>query len=625
MAKIVTLKDKNGNVVYPTTYSGFVYDYKGNSVKEKFDEWNLNAPVNSESSTELLLTDMSDLDKNLELSKIEANISYQDKTEGKQLFPAIVGKTYKSANDKVTVTVTKNKINIYSFGGLNLNNNDNNNNDVMILGGIHKDLESDYEPFDLLEAGKTYIFSCPRYSFIHIYFVCWSNGDKTTRQLDGYNHTITINENDKYRILIRPNYAHNFELNIYPKIYLKDNPLTDYEYFTYGKETPNKDHPLDIYSTSKKIKIQSPNINKGITPLFTTNLDRSYFTVEKDKNHIKVKVTDDTSVSISGKYAYFGLKIKDLGITLKPNTNYTLVFKNLKNLNSIIINIGDFSKSLSTTMKFLNNGNYSYATIKTHKDISLLTDNHLFYMSVNLSHNTEYGFDDVAIYEGDDYLTEIVPYVEPQTIEIPELYGVDKYRDYISVDRKNNKVELVRKCHKFSSKDYSSFTENLSKFLNEENKKSKLQLSLAHSNTLCTRIDFIIPCTRFIGKIDCWNLPITSIGAVENHRTDFAINFSDFGLTNDMTDTEKMNIMNEWLNNNPFEWIRVLIEPTTEDITNTDLGKALLNTKTLDNYTKIYSDDINKLKATITATYPINLKKYLSNKLSKIKAMIGGE
>ena len=624
MAKIATLKDKNGNATYPTTFSDYVYDDKGNSVKEKFDEWNLNAPVNIESSTDLLLTDMSDLDKNLELSKIEANVSYQDKTEGKQLFPAIVGKTYKSANGKITAKVTKNKINIYSFGGLNLNNNDNNNNDVMILGGNDRGSESDYEPFDLLEAGKTYIFSCPSYSFIHIYFVCWSNGDKTTIQLDGHNHTITINENDKYRILIRPIYAYGFELNITPKIYLKDNPLTDYEYFTYGKETPNKDYPLDIYSTSKKIKIQSPNINKGVIPSFITNLSSSYFTVEKDKNYIKVKVTDDTSVSFSNKYAYLGLKIKDLGITLKPNTNYTLVFKNLKNLNKIIINTNDFSKSLSTDMKFLNNGNYSYATIKTHKDISLLNDEHLFYMPIILSHNTEYGFDDVAIYEGDNYLTEIVSYVEPQTIEIPELYGVDKYRDYISVDRKNNKVELVRKCHKFSSKDYSKFN-NISVYLSEEYKNKKLQLDLRHDNILCLNNTVVVPCTRFIGMKSCWNTTKTRVGGVEKVRTDFSINFSDFGLTNDMTDTEKMNIMNEWLNNNPFEWIRVLIEPTTENITYTDLGQILLNTKTLDNYTKIYSDDINELKATITATYPINLKKYINNKLAKIKAMIGGE
>lgn len=624
MAKIATLKDKNGNATYPTTFSDYVYDDKGNSVKEKFDEWNLNAPVNSESSTDLLLTDMSDLDKNLELSKIEANISYQDKTEGKQLFPAIVGKTYKSANGKITAKVTKNKINIYSSGGLNLNNNDNNNNDVMILGGNDRGSESDYETFDLLEAGKTYIFSCPSYSFIHIYFVCWSNGDKTTRQLDGHDHIITINENDKYRILIRPIYAYGFELNITPKIYPKDNPLTNYEYFTYGKETPNKDYPLDIYSTSKKIKIQSPNINKGITPLFETNLGSSYFTVEKDKNHIKVKVTDDTSVSISGKYAYFGLKIKNLGITLKPNTNYTLVFKNSKNLNKIIINTNDFSKSLSTDMKFLNNGNYSYVTIKTHKDISLLNDEHLFYMGVNLSHNTEYGFDDVAIYEGDNYLTEIVPYVEPQTIEIPELYGVDKYRDYISVDRKNNKVELVRKCHKFSSKDYNKFN-NYSVHLLEKYKNKKLQLVLGHNNILCLNNTAVVPCTRFIGMKSCWSTTKTCVGGVEAYRTDFSINFSDFGLTNDMTDTEKMNIMNEWLNNNPFEWIRVLIKPTTENITYTDLGQILLNTKTLDNYTKIYSDDINELKATITATYPINLKKYISNKLAKIKAVIGGE
>ena len=624
MAKIATLKDKNGNATYPTTFSDYVYDDKGNSVKGKFDEWNLNAPVNSESSTDLLLTDMSDLDKNLELSKIEANVSYQDKTEGKQLFPAIVGKTYKSANGKITAKVTKNKINIYSSGGLNLNNNDNNNNDVMILGGNDRGSESDYETFDLLEAGKTYIFSCPSYSFIHIYFVCWSNGDKTTRQLDGHDHIITINENDKYRILIRPIYAYGFELNITPKIYLKDNPLTDYEYFTYGKETPNKDYPLDIYSTSKKIKIQSPNINKGITPLFATNLGSSYFTVEKDKNHIKVKVTDDTSVSISGKYAYFGLKIKDLGITLKPNTSYTLVFKNLKNLNKIIINTNDFSKSLSTDMKFLNNGNYSYSTIKTHKDISLLNDEHLFYMSIILAYNTEYGFDDVAIYEGDDYLTEIVPYVEPQTIEIPELYGVDKYRDYISVDRKNNKVELVRKCHKFSSKDYNKFN-NYSVHLLEKYKNKKLQLVLGHNNILCLNNTAVVPCTRFIGMKSCWSTTKTCVGGVEAYRTDFSINFSDFGLTNDMTDTEKMNIMNEWLNNNPFEWIRVLIEPTTENITYTDLGQILLNTKTLDNYTKIYSDDINELKATIIATYPINLKKYISNKLAKIKAVIGGE
>lgn len=624
MAKIATLKDKNGNATYPTTFSDYVYDDKGNSVKGKFDEWNLNAPVNSESSTDLLLTDMSDLDKNLELSKIEANVSYQDKTEGKQLFPAIVGKTYKSANGKITAKVTKNKINIYSSGGLNLNNNDNNNNDVMILGGNDRGSESDYETFDLLEAGKTYIFSCPSYSFIHIYFVCWSNGDKTTKQLDGHDHIITINENDKYRILIRPIYAYGFELNITPKIYLKDNPLTDYEYFTYGKETPNKDYPLDIYSTSKKIKIQSPNINKGITPLFETNLGSSYFIVEKDKNHIKVKVTDDTSVSFSGKYAYFGLKIKDLGITLKPNTNYTLVFKNLKNLNKIIINTNDFSKSLSTDMKFLNNGNYSYATIKTHKDISLLNDEHLFYMPIILAYNTEYSFDDIAIYEGDDYLTEIVPYVEPQTIEIPELYGVDKYRDYISVDRKNNKVELVRKCHKFSSKDYSKFN-NISVYLSEEYKNKKLQLDLRHDNILCLNNTVVVPCTRFIGMKSCWNTTKTRVGGVEKARTDFSINFSDFGLTNNMTDTEKMNTMNEWLNNNPFEWIRVLIKPTTENITYTDLGQILLNTKTLDNYTKIYSDDINELKATITATYPINLKKYISNKLAKIKAVIGGE
>lgn len=623
MAKIATLKDKNGNATYPTTFSDYVYDDKGNSVKGKFDEWNLNAAVNSESSTDLLLTDMSDLDKNLELSKIEANVSYQDKTEGKQLFPAIVGKTYKSANGKITAKVTKNKINIYSSGGLNLNDN-NNNNDVMILGGNDRGSESDYETFDLLEAGKTYIFSCPSYSFIHIYLVCWSNGDKTTRQLDGHDHIITINENDKYRILIRPIYAYGFELNITPKIYLKDNPLTDYEYFTYGKETPNKDYPLDIYSTSKKIKIQSPNINKGITPLFATNLGSSYFIVEKDKNHIKVKVTDDTSVSFSGKYAYFGLKIKDLGITLKPNTNYTLVFKNLKNLNKIIINTNDFSKSLSTDMKFLNNGNYSYATIKTHKDISLLNDEHLFYMPIILAYNTEYGFDDVAIYEGDNYLTEIVPYVEPQTIEIPELYGVDKYRDYISVDRKNNKVELVRKCHKFSSKDYSKFN-NYSVHLLEKYKNKKLQLVLGHNNILCLNNTAVVPCTRFIGMKSCWSTTKTCVGGVEAYRTDFSINFSDFGLTNDMTDTEKMNIMNEWLNNNPFEWIRVLIEPTTENITYTDLGQILLNTKTLDNYTKIYSDDINELKATITATYPINLKKYINNKLAKIKAVIGGE
>lgn len=624
MAKIATLKDKNGNATYPTTFSDYVYDDKGNSVKGKFDEWNLNAPVNSESSTDLLLTDMSDLDKNLELSKIEANVSYQDKTEGKQLFPAIVGKTYKSANGKITAKVTKNKINIYSSGGLNLNNNDNNNNDVMILGGNDRGSESDYETFDLLEAGKTYIFSCPSYSFIHIYFVCWSNGDKTTRQLDGHDHIITINENDKYRILIRPIYAYGFELNITPKIYPKDNPLTDYEYFTYGKETPNKDYPLDIYSTSKKIKIQSPNINKGITPLFVTNLGSSYFTVEKDKNHIKVKVADDTSISFSDKYAYLGLKIKDLGITLKPNTNYTLVFKNLKNLNKIIINTNDFSKSLSTNMKFLNNGNYSYSTIKTHKDISLLNDEHLFYMPIILAYNTEYGFDDVAIYEGDDYLTEIVPYVEPQTIEIPELYGVDKYRDYISVDRKNNKVELVRKCHKFNSKDYNKFN-NYSVHLLEKYKNKKLQLVLGHNNILCLNNTAVVPCTRFIGMKSCWSTTKTCVGGVEAYRTDFSINFSDFGLTNDMTDTEKMNIMNEWLNNNPFEWIRVLIKPTTENITYTDLGQILLNTKTLDNYTKIYSDDINELKATITATYPINLKKYISNKLAKIKAVIGGE
>lgn len=624
MAKIATLKDKNDNVVYPTTYSGFVYDNKGNSVKEKFDEWNLNAPVNIESSTDLLLTDMSDLDKNLELSKIEANVSYQDKTEGKQLFPAIVGKTYKSANSKITATVTKNHINIYSFGGLNLNNNDNNNNnDVMILGGTNKDLESDYEPFDLLEAGKTYIFSCPSYSFIHIYFVCWSNGDKTTKQLDGYNYTITINENDKYRIFIRPIHAYNFELNITPKIYLKDNPLTDYEYFTYGKETPNKDYPLDIYSTSKKIKIQSSNINKGVIPSFSTNLSGSYFTVEKDKNYIKVKVTDDTSVSFRNKYFYFGLRIKDSGITLKPNTNYTLVFKNFKNLNRICINLGNYSKLLSNqTTNFLNNGNYIYVTIKTYKDISLLTDDHLFYIGINLSHNTEYGFDDVAIYEGDDYLTEIVPYVESQNIEIPELYGVDKYRDYISVDRENNKVELVRKCHKFSSKDYSKFND-VSVFLPEECKNEKLQLVLFHTSIECLT-NVLVPCTRFIGDEHFWYATKTCVGGGRD-RTDFAINFSDFGLTSDMTDTEKMNIMNEWLNNNPFEWIRVLIEPTKDDITNTDLGQVLLNTKTLDNYTKIYSDDINKLKATITATYPINLKKYISNKLAKIKAMIGGE
>ena len=162
-------------------------------------------------------------------------------------------------------------------------------------------------------------------------------------------------------------------------------------------------------------------------------------------------------------------------------------------------------------------------------------------------------------------------------------------------------------------------------YLSEEYKNKKLQLDLRHDNILCLNNTVVVPCTRFIGMINCWHTTKTGVGGVEKARTDFSINFSDFGLTNNMTDTEKMNIMNEWLNNNPFEWIRVLIKPTTENITYTDLGQILLNTKTLDNYTKIYSDDINELKATITATYPINLKKYISNKLAKIKAVIGGE
>ena len=589
MAKIVTLKDKNGENIYPSTFSTLIYDNNGKSVDSALN--GLRGNISSNTSDEGKSIVINDSCNHGKLSISVKGNSSQNNKKGIQLFN-VNDKRLSSWNSIFSIDD-----NDYIIANIPANTTENN-----IYYNFYTNKSNNLlENTDYLSI--TEIASIPTSCSINIispsvdsqfkeYATFTKTSLKKITSKDNFDESTTMCRGYVIALPNCPGGTIKFRVSI-----IEDTSVTinnfKYESFTNKTVTPNPEYQENI------ISCDNPTLYVNGKNLFNLNNVMTY---------PKVGVTNslllnnsEIQFTVTRNDIYYGDVFRVGSTTTKPdiiltpvspNTTYSFYLSNQelnKNFVSFFgsdkIAITPYTQFNASQFTFTTPSNCYYVHIRFGKGDAV----------VGQTYSTK-----IMFMQGDT-ITDFESYKEPQTLKIPYvLRGIGDIKDEITIS--DSKVEYIQRIAEetVTLNELSETSDYAGRYIGKY--KIKNQYKAASYGNFCTS-----------AKYKSWALPSQTEWVISTSSR--AIYFSP-PLTSEYT----ADTLNAYLSDKPITLIGCLETPITTDITDTEFGQSLLKLYCNSPTTTIYTDS----NVDITATYEISTSNYFQNKLAELKTKLGG-
>ena len=589
MAKIVTLKDKNGENIYPSTFSTLIYDNNGKSVDSALN--GLRGNISSNTSDEGKSIVINDGCNHGKLSISVKGNSVQNNKKGIQLFN-VNDKHLSSWNSIFSIDD-----NDYIIANIPANTTENN----IYYNFYTNKSDNLLENTDYLSI--TEIASIPTSCSINIispnvdsqfkeYATFTKTSLKKITSKDNFDESTTMCRGYVIALPNCPGGTIKFRVSI-----IEDTSVTinnfKYESFTNKTVTPNPEYQENI------ISCDNPTLCVSGKNLFNLNNVITY---------PKVGVTNslllnnsEIQFTVTRNDIYYGDVFRVGSTTTKPdriltpvspNTTYSFYLSNQelnKNFVSFFgsdkIAITPYTQFNASQFTFTTPSNCYYVHIRFGKGDAV----------VGQTYSTK-----IMFMQGDT-ITDFESYKEPQTLKIPYvLRGIGDIKDEITIS--DSKVEYIQRIAEetVTLNELSETSDYAGRYIGKY--KIKNQYKAASYGNFCTS-----------AKYKSWALPSQTEWVISTSSR--AIYFSP-PLTSEYT----ADTLNAYLSDKPITLIGCLETPITTDITDTEFGQSLLKLYCNSPTTTIYTDS----NVDITATYEISTSNYFQNKLAELKTKLGG-
>lgn len=589
MAKIVTLKDKNGENIYPSTFSTLIYDNNGKSVDFALN--GLRGNISSNTSDEGKSIVINDSCNHGKLSISVKGNSSQNNKKGIQLFN-VNDKRLSSWNSIFSIDD-----NDYIIANIPANTTENN----IYYNFYTNKSDNLLENTDYLSI--TEIASIPTSCSINIispnvdsqfkeYATFTKTSLKKITSKDNFDESTTMCRGYVIALPNCPGGTIKFRVSI-----IEDTSVTinnfKYESFTNKTVTPNPEYQENI------ISCDNPTLCVSGKNLFNLNNVITY---------PKVGVTNslllnnsEIQFTVTRNDIYYGDVFRVGSTTTKPdiiltpvspNTTYSFYLSNQelnKNFVSFFgsdkIAITPYTQFNASQFTFTTPSNCYYVHIRFGKGDAV----------VGQTYSTK-----IMFMQGDT-ITDFESYKEPQTLKIPYvLRGIGDIKDEITIS--DSKVEYIQRIAEetVTLNELSETSDYAGRYIGKY--KIKNQYKAASYGNFCTS-----------AKYKSWALPSQTEWVISTSSR--AIYFSP-PLTSEYT----ADTLNAYLSDKPITLIGCLETPITTDITDTEFGQSLLKLYCNSPTTTIYTDS----NVDITATYEISTSNYFQNKLAELKTKLGG-
>ena len=204
--------------------------------------------------------------------------------------------------------------------------------DIYAVGRFNGNVESGYDEFALMTAGKYYIYSGTQ--DVYLYVVVWRKGKNVVlwHSVGTDAEQIEIMDGDKFRIFLRTNGAFNGKVKV---MISKIQPTTsNYEPYTGGKPSPSPEYPQEIKSTGQSGEIGVEVLGKNLIPFPYPLLGGTGTQIER--NGVKYTVQSDGCIRCVGTptaVTYINLsriKFSNVGLTATQPTDGKIVLSGEK-------------------------------------------------------------------------------------------------------------------------------------------------------------------------------------------------------------------------------------------------------------------------------------------------------
>lgn len=215
--------------------------------------------------------------------------SRQVVTTGAQLIPFQIGQELQSYDKCVTAISKDNGIEVTLKTGFDPIKS---NSDIYFAGGRHSNEESNYELQPQIPAGQYHLhIDDETFNSFSFYIIVWRNGASnilssgTTQDID-----ITIQENDKFRIFIRPKTGATTGTYTIKPMLNSGSTALPWEPYTGGKTSPSPDYPQEI-----EIPGSEGNVGVNVTGAQLAPINKA-----KSNEGVTVSFNSDGSLNITG-------------------------------------------------------------------------------------------------------------------------------------------------------------------------------------------------------------------------------------------------------------------------------------------------------------------------------------
>lgn len=525
--------------------------------------------------------------------------SRQVVTTGAQLIPCPIDEELESYDGFVAAISKDNGIEVTLKTGFNPINSES---DIYFAGGRQSNEESNYELQPQIPAGQYHLhIDDETFNSFSFYIIVWRNGGSntissgTTQDID-----ITIQENDKFRIFIRPKTgATTGTYTINPMLNAGSTALP-WEPYTGGKPSPSPDYPqeIEIPGSDGEIELQifSANIYNNSERNFLINIQTANI-LEKTDTGLKFEV-----IKAAGSAGVFKTDIFPNGFSGYLSFDVTVSNRNFKSMTSCLKFIGlssDFdtghSKHIAIKLEEYNSGSLTFyletkatGTVVEIKNIMITTGNEdrefqpYSYSAITLS--TPNGLPGIPVDSGGNYTDS-----DGQQWICDEIdYARGKYVqrvNYVTIDENTNiTIQVINDIPRFNATIAKNPTFYSGKYFNEK-----------------------------YGK--CNRLEVNPKPLGDNSLNNAITCSSNGGVFFRMDQFNDVPSLKAWLTSNPIKYMYVLASPIETDLSTEQLtAYAALRT----NYpTTVVTSDSDP-EVGIEVEYVADTQKYIDSKFAEL-------
>lgn len=591
MAKIVTLKDKNGENIYPSTFSTIIYDNNGKSVDSALN--GLRGNISSNTSDEGKSIVINDSCNHGKLSISVKGNSSQNNKKGIQLFN-VNDKHLSSWNSIFSIDD-----NDYIIANIPANTTENN----IYYNFYTNKSDNLLENTDYLSI--TEIASIPTSCSINIIspnvdsqFKEYATFTKTSLQKitskDNFDESTTMCRGYVIALPNCPGGTIKFRISI-----IEDTSVTinnfKYESFTNKTATPNPEYQENIISCDNPTLYVNGKNLFNLNNVMATAYPRIGITNSLLLGNSEIQFTGTRNDIYYGSTFTAGNTPVRPNIALtpvSPNTTYSFYLSN-QEFNKNFVSFFGFNKIAITPFKYFNTSQFTFTT-----------PSNCYYVHIRFGKGDAVvgqTYSTKIMFMQGDTITDFESYKEPQTLKIPYvLRGIGEIKDEITIS--DNKVEYIQRIAEetVTLNELSETSDYAGRYIGKY--KIKNQYKAASYGNFCTS-----------AKYKSWALP---------SQTEWVISTSSRAIyiSPPLTSEYTADTLNTYLSDKPITLIGCLETPITTDITDTEFGQSLLKLHCNSPTTTIYTDS----NVDITVTYEISTSNYFQNKLAELKTKLGG-